>query len=73
MAPKPVKVKIPNLTKDFQTAIKILTKTRPKVSAADKKVIDLEIRQLKCFETTILIFCKSKMTHAFDPAGGDSD
>jgi hypothetical protein len=72
MAPKPVNVKIPNLTKDFKTAIKILAKARPKVSAADKKLIDLEIKQLQCFESSMLIFCKGTMTHAFNP-GGDSD
>lgn len=74
MAPKPVKVKIPNLTTDFQRAIKILTKAKPKVSAAAQKQINLEIKKLNSLEEQVNSLCKSKMTHAFDPAdGGDPE
>ena len=74
MAPKPVKVKIPNLTKDFQRAIKILTKVKPKVSAAAQKEINLEIKKLNSLEEQVNSLCKARMTHAFDPAdGGDPE
>lgn len=73
MAPKKVTVKIPNLTKDFQRAIKILTRAKPKVSAAAQTKINLEIKKLHSLEEQVNALCKSKMTHAFDPAGGDSD
>jgi hypothetical protein len=46
---------------------------RPKVSAADKKAIDLEIKKLEKFRKELAEFC-GRMTHGFKPlkpAGGE--
>jgi hypothetical protein len=72
MAPKKVIVKIPDLAADIKTAITTLTKAKPKVSAADRTKIDLEIQKLRSFEKEMKVLCNGRMTHAFNPAGGDS-
>jgi hypothetical protein len=73
MAPKKVIVKIPDLAADIKTAITKLTKARLKVSIADRTKIDLEIGKLRSFEREMKGLCHGKMTHAFNPVGGDPE
>ena len=61
---KPIKVQI-------QKAEKSLRKIKPKVSPADRKQIDLDIKNLNTALATLRNICHGIMTHGFSPAGDD--
>jgi hypothetical protein len=73
MAPKTVKLKLRPLAKGVKAAVKKLKAVRPKVSAAGKKSIDLEIKELQSFETAMYRFCRGTMTHTFISADDEQE
>jgi spermidine/putrescine-binding protein len=70
MAKKKLVVSLKPIKEQIQKAEKNLRKIKPKVSVADRKQIDLDIKNLNAALATVREICKNGiMTHGFDPAG----
>jgi hypothetical protein len=59
-------VVLSSITTQIDKTAKSLRKVRPRVSTADQKKIDLEIKALASCKKALSVFCR-KMTHAFKP------
>jgi hypothetical protein len=68
MAKKKLEISLAPIAVQIDKAEKELRALRPKVAVADRKKIDLEIKDLKKIKRTIREICKEKMTHGFSPA-----
>jgi len=66
MAKAKLEVKLLPIAAQIDKAQAKMESLRPKVSAADKKAIDLEIKKLKKFRKELAEFC-GRMTHGFNP------
>jgi len=72
MAKKKLVVSLKPIKEQIQKAEKSLRKIKPKVSAADRKQIDLDIKNLNAALATVRTICKNGiMTHGFAPADND--
>ena len=61
------KIVVPSsISVQIDKTAKNLKKVRPRVSPADQRKIDLEIKALASCKKALGVFCK-KMTHAFKP------
>jgi hypothetical protein len=67
MAKKKVVLSLPGIPAQLERGAKKLRAIRRKVSMADRKKIDLEIKKIGECKKALSAFCKGKMTHAFDP------
>jgi len=67
MAKPKLKISLSPIAAQIDKAQKKLESLRPRVSAADQKDIDLEIKDLRKCRKGITAFCGS-MTHIFKPA-----
>jgi hypothetical protein len=65
------KIVVPSsISTQIDRTAKNLKKVRPRVSAADRKKIDLEIKALASCRKALGVFCR-KMTHVFKPRPAD--
>jgi hypothetical protein len=71
MAKKPLVVSLAPIKVQIKKAEQSLRKLKPKVSAADKKQIDLNIKELQSVLAQLTKGCKGIMTHGFRPAGDE--
>jgi hypothetical protein len=68
MAKKKLVVSLSPIKKQIQAAEKSLRSFKPQVSAADRKRIDLDIKNLKAALAAMAKVCHGTMTHGFAPA-----
>ena len=66
MAKAKLEVKLLPIAAQIDKAQAKMESLRPKVSAADQKAIDLEIKKLEKFRKELAEFC-GRMTHGFNP------
>jgi hypothetical protein len=66
MAKRKLEITLTPIATQIDKAQAKMKSLRPKVSAADKKAIDLELEKLKKFKKELADFC-GRMTHPFDP------
>jgi hypothetical protein len=71
MAKKKLVVSLAPIKVQIRKAEQSLRKLRPKVSAAGKKQIELDIKELQGVLAQLTKGCKGIMTHAFEPADND--
>jgi hypothetical protein len=67
MAKKKVVLSLPGIPAQLDSATKKLRAIRRKVSVADRRKIDLEIKKIAECKKSLNVFCKGRMTHTFAP------
>jgi hypothetical protein len=67
MAKQKLEVSLSPIAAQIDKAATKLKSLRPRVSSADQKKIDLEIKELQKVRKGLAAFCR-RMTHSFKPA-----